>query len=418
MTAKSTSPASAGATPSSQDAPAETPRLRTAVRRRLFWIAAAVVALLGAVVTLGLGTSAISDAERYSIENAAPEGSRAVAEVLREQGVDVVAAASLSEARAAVEAAGGAGSATVLLSDPYGYLDDDRLADVAALARDGARLVLVEPDLAQLEALTDGISSAGAAETSVSVAAGCALPAAERAGTVSQPYAAYRDLGGVAGTIACFPSSGDAFALIEQPAGTTSGSVTVLGAGDALINGVITEQGNAALSLGLLGERDTLVWYRPGPDDIAGGAPATLGSLTPGWVTPVMLLLILVVVAAGIWRGRRFGPVVVENLPVTVRASETMEGRARLYARESAHGRALDALRIGTISRLTVMLALPRHASVVEVSRAVAAVTGRSVDEVHSILVGALPRGEADLLALSDQLLLLEQDTARATRLL
>ena len=74
--------------------------------------------------------------------------------------------------------------------------------------------------------------------------------------------------------------------------------------------------------------------------------------------------------------------------------------------------------RIGTISRLTVLLALPRHASVVEVSRAVAAVTGRNVDEVYSILVGAMPRNETDLLALSDRLLALEQDTTRVTRLL
>jgi hypothetical protein len=166
-----------------------------------------------------------------------------------------------------------------------------------------------------------------------------------------------------------------------------------------------------------LGENPTLVWYLPGANDLDGAdSPATLGELTPGWVTPVLLLLVLTVVAAGIWRGRRFGPVVVENLPVTVRASETMEGRARLYAKQAAFGRALDALRIGTIARLTEQLALPRHAGVVEVSRAVAAVTGRHVDEVHHILVGAVPRSEAELLALSDRLLVLEQEVSRATR--
>ncbi len=41
-------------------------------------------------------------------------------------------------------------------------------------------------------------------------------------------------------------------------------------------------------------------------------------------------------IAAAFWRGRRFGPLVVENLPVTVRASETMLGRARLYEKSRA----------------------------------------------------------------------------------
>jgi len=414
--APSSAPAAARATTGVTDAETETPRVRTTLRRRLFWIVVVVVALVTAVVTIGLGTSATTDANRYSIENAAPAGSRAVAEVLRQQGVDVVAAGSLAEAQDAVDAAGG--RVTVLLSDPYAYLDADHLAGVEAFAQEGARLVLVEPDAVQLRALTDGIANAGAPGASGSVNSGCTLPAAERAGTITAPVAVYRDLGDVAGTAACFPAGDDTYALIEQPVGSASGSVTVFGAGDALTNGVITDEGNAALALGVLGERDTLVWYRPGPDDLDGGAPATLGSLTPGWVTPVILLLVLVVVAAGIWRGRRFGPVVVENLPVTVRASETMEGRARLYARQSAHARALDALRIGTVSRLTGLLALPRHASVVEVSRAVAAVTGRNVDEVYSILVGAMPRNEAELLALSDQLLVLEQDTTRVTRML
>ena len=47
---------------------------------------------------------------------------------------------------------------------------------------------------------------------------------------------------------------------------------------------------------------------------------------------PVIVLLLTAGLAAAIWRGRRFGPLVPERLPVTVRAAETTEGRARLYA--------------------------------------------------------------------------------------
>lgn len=397
------------------DAVSETPRLRTTLRRRLFWIAAIVLAVLGALFTVFSSASGIPDGERFSIGNAGASGSRAVAEVLRQQGVDVVEATTFDEARAAVDAAGG--RAGILFSDASGYLDADGRDAVRGLAEGGADLVLVEPGSDELESMTDGIANAGAAEDDASVAAGCALPAAERAGTISQPSWAYRLLdAGEAGaaaagpeTLTCFPAGGDSFAVLQQPAG--DGTVTVLGAGDALTNGSVALQGNAALVLGLLGTHETLVWYQPGYEDFDGATP-TLGELTPGWVTPVILVLLLTTVAAGIWRGRRFGPVVVENLPVTVRASETMEGRARLYARQSAHGRALDALRIGTIARLTVALNLPRYASVVEVSRSVANSTGRRVDEVHDILVGAVPRSERELIEYSDRLLVLEQQVA------
>ncbi|WP_382307394.1 DUF4350 domain-containing protein [Herbiconiux sp. UC225_62] len=399
------------------DAPVETPRLRTTFRRRLFWIVVPIVAVLVAIATILLTASGTPDVDRYSIGNAGPSGSRAVAEVLRSQGLDVVAAGSLDEARAAA-----GDDSTVLFTDPYGFLDAEGLDAVAGLGTD---LVLVEPGTDELAALAPGIANAGAAEQADAVEAGsgCAIPAAQRAGTISQPSWTYRVLDGQGAgdaASACFLSYDDAYALVQEPRvnrGDDS-TVTVLGAGDALTNERVAEAGNAALVLGLLGEHPTLVWYVPGPDDLAGtDAPATIGELTPGWVTPVILLLVLVTVAAGVWRGRRFGAVVVENLPVTVRASETMEGRARLYAKQGAHARALDALRIGTIARLTALLALPRHATVVEVSRAVATVTGRNVDEVHDTLVGALPRNEGELLALSDRLLLLEQDVHRATDL-
>ncbi|MCS5734931.1 DUF4350 domain-containing protein [Herbiconiux daphne] len=409
---------SPGAAAVTASAVAETPRLRTTARRWLFWVVVVVAAVVFAVISVLLTASGAPDAERFSIGSAGPSGSEAVAEVLRQQGVDVVAAGTMAEAVAAVDAADG--DATVLFIDPYGYLDDDQLGQVGGL---GSELVLVEPGSAELSVFAPAVAPAGAAEEADAVDAGCRLPAAERAGDISRPTATYRMIDAGADSVTCFRSYDDAFGVVQVPgdadagsgSGSDSGTVTVFGAGDALTNDGVLLRGNAALSLGVLGTHPTLVWYMPTYADVAGGPEPTIGELTPGWVTPVILLLLVVVVAAGVWRGRRFGPVVVENLPVTVRASETMEGRARLYAKQSAHVRALDALRIGTISRLTVALALPRHASVVDVSRAVASVTGLPVDQVHDTLVGALPRSEADLLALSDRLLVLEQAVHRAT---
>ena len=114
--------------------------------------------------------------------------------------------------------------------------------------------------------------------------------------------------------------------------------------------------------------------------------------------------------------GRRLGPLVAEKLPVIVRSNETMEGRARLYERAGAREHALDALRVGTITRLATTCGLPRRSTVDEVIAAVAALTGRERDAVADLLIDRIPTGDAELVKLSDDLLVLEADTTRAAR--
>jgi hypothetical protein len=152
------------------------------------------------------------------------------------------------------------------------------------------------------------------------------------------------------------------------------------------------------------------VWYLPGPGDTDATAAPTIGELTPGWVSPVMVLLIAVVIAAGIWRGRRFGPLVVEQLPVHVPAGETSAGRARLYARSAARVHALDQLRIGAIGRIAVTLRLPRSTPVEQVADAAARATGRDAATVQRLLVDDLPSRDRELVDLAGELARLEDD--------
>src|SRR5690606_28499035 len=105
---------------------------------------------------------------------------------------------------------------------------------------------------------------------------------------------------------------------------------------------------------------------------------------------------------------------VVERLPVTVRATETMEGRARLYQRSSARLRALDALRVGTVQRLAGMVKLPASAPVEQVADLVAALVGQAPQNVRALLVGTIPHSDRELIELSDRLLELERAVAEA----
>jgi hypothetical protein len=99
-----------------------------------------------------------------------------------------------------------------------------------------------------------------------------------------------------------------------------------------------------------------------------------------------------------------------------VRANETMEGRARLYERAGSREHALDSLRIGAIARLAKLCGLPRRGTLDEVIDAVAALTGRTRDELSTLLVDRIPANDGDLVQLSDDLLLLEAELTRIVR--
>jgi hypothetical protein len=244
--------------------------------------------------------------------------------------------------------------------------------------------------------------------------ADCALPAVSKAEAVTGAGRGYRVTGTETVATRCLGSGSKVYSLIRLERGART--VTVLGTTDALSNEHVADRGNAALALNLLGANQRLVWYLPTIDDSAAGAAPSIAELTPVWVSSVMALLVIVAIAAAFWRGRRMGPLVVENLPVTVRASETMEGRARLYQRGGARLRALDSLRVGTIARVASLCGLPRLATVDEVIAAASAVTGADPRGLRSLLLDETPRTDRELVRLSDRLLELERSVAHSIR--
>jgi hypothetical protein len=381
-----------------------TPRLRTRLRRSRFWIIAAVFAIGVALVLMFVTRGASIDAALLSPGNQTPNGGRALAQVLRQEGVTVSETTTLDATLEAVEDA----ESTVLYFDPTGLLDAEQLE---RLSDADARLVVVTPRASVLRALFPGVSFAGSADTSEVLTADCADDTADRAESVTGGWTLYTSTND--DTEACFTGDTGGSAVISQD----DGERVLLGSADALTNDLVDRAGNAALALGLLGGTEQLVWYLPSLADVPVTGPPSLDELTPGWVAGVTGTVVITALLAMIWRGRRFGPLVIEDLPVAVRASETMEGRARLYQRSANRRRALDALRIGTVSRLAVATGLSRHASVVEVADTVAGVAGLDPRHVRAVLLDADPTSDAELVALSDHLLDLEAAVARATDL-
>lgn len=392
-----------------QPAAAVSPTVRQTARRAVPWIVlaaiAAAIALFGILLTGGHnGAGTPVDAA-----NPAPAGAEAVAQVLHDRGVTVHSVTTLAAAR---DAAGD--DATVLVYDPEGNLP---ARGYRGLAGDGRTLVVVEPGFSALQAIAPDVTAAGAPRGVAE--AGCGVRAAERAERIDPRSTPNTEEHLHPGTfrvtgdgVACF-TSGDGRASLVRTTFDDS-TLYLLGSAAVLTNDGVDREGNAALALNLLGGHRTLVWYLPSIGDRPVTGPPDIAALTPGWVTPVMLLLAVVFIAAAIWRGRRFGPLVVENLPVVVRAGETREGRARLYQRSSARLRAADALRVGTVGRLSTIVGLPATAATPEVADAVAALLRADRSRVRDVLVDRVPATDRDLLTLSDELTELERSAADA----
>jgi hypothetical protein len=358
---------------------------------------------IGAVL-LGAGAigAALSSATEWSQrglldpDSAGPAGTRALAQILRAQGVQVDVVRSLDAATAAARAD------DTLVLPSTAALSDDALGDLAERA---GRTVLVDPSTRDVRLLL-GEEPAGFAPAAA-VAPDCALPDAERAGAIV-PGSLFT--AGDEAVEGCYPVE-EGFGLI-----TTDRTVAIDGR-ELFTNAHLTADGNAALALSLMGAQPRVVWYMPTIEDtdLADGDP-TLGDITPPWVTPAIILLLVAGGVAILWRGRRFGPLVAENLPVAVRAAETTEGRARLYARSRDAVHALDSLRVGSLDRLARLLGLGPAARAAEIADAAAHRIGAPPALVRDILIETIPSTDADHVAASDRLRDLEAAVRASVR--
>ncbi len=379
-----------------------TPRVRSTLRRLVFWVVIVVILAIFAVLIIGLTGSPASTA-RLSGTNPKPVGAKALLQVLRQDGVDVSTPRTLT--KALDDASAAPTETTIVLYDKGGILKSDQLDQLSDTA---AEIVLIEPSFAQLRELAPSVHAAGFAPSVGK--ADCDYQPAVRAGSVAGLGKEYRLDSGADGT-SCFGTDG-AYGFVRLD--SAQGAVSVLGSATMFTNGSILRAGNAAFALGLLGHEKHLVWYLPSFADYHATVDGVIPN--PPWVGLLIALAAITGLAAAFWRGRRLGPIVVERLPVFVRANETTEGRARLYQKASARLHVIDALRIGTLSRLATTCGLSRRATVDEIVGAVCAATGDSRDAVRGILIDTTPRTDADLVRLSDALLDLEKRTATATR--
>ncbi|MGW3409869.1 DUF4350 domain-containing protein [Streptomyces sp. NPDC000888] len=360
----------------------------------------AFVILLAAAIAIAAVRSN-SQHGRLDPRSADPSGSRAVAELLADRDVSTRVVTTLAEARAAAGP-----DTTLLIAAPDLLTDRQQTLLHATTENSGGRTILISPASPSLGTLAPGVTADPAISFDSTLSPNCDLPAAQRAGTA--------DTGGIRYTTTdptadeCYPSGGLP-TLLRVPA-PEDGDTVVLGAPDILYNSRLDEHGNASLALQLLGSRPHLVWYLPSLSDASAtdaGDQSFFDLLPSGWLWGTLQLFIAAGLAA-LWRARRLGPLVPERLPVAIRASETVEGRARLYRKANARDRAATALRSTTRTRLAPLVGVPvtqAHTPESLLPALSAQLRGQGDGQaLHSLLFGPPPRDDAALVSLADQL--------------
>ena len=165
--------------------------------------------------------------------------------------------------------------------------------------------------------------------------------------------------------------------------------------------------------LNVLGESGELTWYVPSAGDPMGSSGQSLVGYLPDWAGPVALWILTVGVIAVVALGRRFGPVVVEPLPVTVRPQELVLGRARLLQRSDARDAAATSLRSATSTRLADRLGLRHESALDGLLAALAPHTDRSPEQLRTLLGPTPVTTDEDLVRLAQDLDRLEKEIDR-----
>ncbi|KUI46700.1 hypothetical protein AU198_01605 [Mycobacterium sp. GA-1199] len=374
------------------------PTLRTRWRRAR-WIVLAL-AVIVAIAVLSAYLTAPRPGGWMDPNSTGPDGTRALMTLLRENGVDVVEAPDV----AAVEAAARPDTLLVVVQT-YHLVDD---AVLERLARVPGDRLLVQPNSRTREALAPEVKLSGATTFGGGERPDCDLREATRAGAVQFSVSdAYEASGEDIDLTRCYEG-----ALVRYTA--DGRDITLVGDSGFMTNRGLPKAGNAALAMNLAGTNPRMIWYAPQVTEGESDGAASLFDLAPDHVSWVMWQLVAVVVLLALWKGRRIGPLVAERLPVVVRASETVEGRGRLYRSRRARDSAADALRTAALQRMQPRLGLGVNPDPAALVQAVAAHSGVHPQTAAHILFGPPPGDDAELVDLARALDNIERQVAHS----
>ena len=379
---------------------------RVRAHRRGVAVVTTVAAVLVVLSVLTVGSATYGG--DLDPDNPRGNGAQAVARVLAGHGVDV----TVVRGAAALERTDVDADTTVLVTST----EQLGRATTRALGRHttaAGALVLASPAPTVIRTLGLPLTVAGT-RGGDGTEAGCTDDLLAGLTVATGPSAGYGPRGAASMT-GCFQAPdverGGTVALVarvERPTRTYA-----VGATDLFTNARVTDADNAAVALRLLGQHDRLVWYVPDVRDVPAGDAGSVSAQLPRGLAPALWLVAAAFLATMLWRGRRLGPLVVEPLPVVVKAVESTQGRGRLYRRVRDRAHAAGILRAATARRLTTHLRLPPGTSPGALVAPVAQACGRDPRSVADLLISRPVPDDTALTRLADDLAALEKEVHR-----
>ncbi|MDO4665771.1 MAG: hypothetical protein Q4A71_06185 [Actinomycetaceae bacterium] len=292
-------------------------------------------------------------------ENPHPPGAKALAVVLARHGISIQIAHNESQLKELVEKPG---KKTLFFTGNSYYYGNGHSHIIPHLVKQVDRLVYANLDTPALESngLNLDVVPVGGA---VAAKAACPHTVFGKAKKTSPNDWAFSP--DTALKIPYIPCLDDGYGLagaVYRPASSGTPETIVVASGLIFQNSTIAEDDNAAAALSLLSAHPTLIWYVP-------SSAATITtvdeekSLWPQWYPQALLLAEVGIVLFLLAKGRRFGRLAKEPLPVVVKATETTKSLGALYEKSGDRKRALGKLQAQTRTELEKLLSLPTGAN-------------------------------------------------------
>ena len=378
-------------------APPKPETMRSRAGRGKWWLVGlGLILILAASVAI---TARPSDYTALSIENNTDTGARAVAQILRGQGVEVTQFDTL--ARVAIADP----STTTLVIASADNLTRAHRSRPCSSTR-ATCCSLVPPMNSSPPSIPGWPSPTTSCRRRLTPQ--CSDPDATAAQRMRVEFTGLQRVDDSDAQL-CFANRSDVFGMAVVA--TDNGTRTIVTNPAVYQNSALLTDGNAALALRTAGHHENLAWYVSSYydgtllSDSGGSSDLEINAdfMPPGFGTALYALGLAALVGA-LWKGRRFGPLAVEPLPVVVRASEATRGRARLYRRGRSYGRATAAMRAASARRIGSRLGVPRTTDREGMVAAVQRATGMTGQEIARILYGPPPTSEAEMINVVDQL--------------
>lgn len=362
-----------------------------------------LVLVLVAIVVISIGLVSALSKEVTStvfmqVNNPEPKGSMALAKVLENKGVSLTAINSYQQLSSYLQE-GSTKSDLVVVINPN-YLSANQIRDLDENA--GADILY-----ANFYKMAAGHFPNVQNTVQEDIKASCDLP-------ILKPYYkisyAYSILKPQPESINCFKvdQTQDSGYVFVQTQKENDKTISYLADITIFSNESITEADNAVFAINLFSQYKNIYWYVASGNNVS--ELTTPSHYYPSWYKYAGIMLLITAITLFISTSRRLGPVVYENLPVTVQMQEIVIAKANLYRKNNLQTHCIKILRTYYLYLIKRSLKIYDNCSKDVLISQISPYTTKTEQQLDHMLFSGEVKSNEDLKILATDLKNLEQE--------